>query len=101
MRTACLFLVAIIIGACHAFTVTVEANTEECFFEAVTRGEKVMGSYHVVSGGNADVDVKVIWPSLSPSLLFSLLLAVHLPRAGARLLKGMVEWSRATLVCAC
>lgn len=43
----------------HAYTVTVGANAEECFFETIDRGQKVVGSFNVAAGGFLDIDVKV------------------------------------------
>ena len=50
-RGAVLVLTLLFAVCSHAYTVNVEANTEECFSEIVQSGDKVMGSYHVISGG--------------------------------------------------
>ena len=34
----------------------------QCFFEEVSKGEKVVGSYWVAEGGNLDVDLRVLGP---------------------------------------
>ena len=41
------------------YYVVVEAHTEECFFEKLTSGTKLLLTFEVVEGGFLDIDVKV------------------------------------------
>ena len=42
-----------------SYIVEVPANSDECFLEDITRGQKVIGSYSVSQGGKLDIDMKV------------------------------------------
>jgi hypothetical protein len=42
-----------------AYNIVVGAGNVECFMEEIQDGEKVVGSYSVLYGGGADIDVKV------------------------------------------
>jgi predicted RND superfamily exporter protein len=42
-----------------AFTITIDANKEECFFETVSQGDSIGIMYQVVSGGFLDIDLLV------------------------------------------
>jgi hypothetical protein len=65
---------------CAAFTITVDANKEECFYETVSQGDSIGIMYQVVSGGFLDIDllVRVLlgFDYLVPRCSFSLLLSV-------------------------
>ena len=43
----------------EAITVTIDANTKECFYEFTVAGERIVGSYEVSAGGFLDVDTQV------------------------------------------
>lgn len=43
-----------------AVTFDVKASNEQCFFERTTPGQKIHASFEVVSGGNREIDFKVI-----------------------------------------
>lgn len=43
----------------RAYYVTVEAHSEECFYEKLTSGTKLLLTFEVVQGGSLDIDVKV------------------------------------------
>ena len=42
-----------------AYFVTVDAHSEECFFDKVSSGTKLGLTFEVVEGGFLDIDVKV------------------------------------------
>ena len=42
-----------------AYYVLVDAHTDECFFEKLTSGTKLLLTYEVIEGGFLDIDVKV------------------------------------------
>eukprot|EP01006_Ploeotia_vitrea_P031855 TRINITY_DN6414_c0_g1_i1.p3 TRINITY_DN6414_c0_g1~~TRINITY_DN6414_c0_g1_i1.p3 ORF type:complete len:211 (+),score=123.61 TRINITY_DN6414_c0_g1_i1:1-633(+) len=46
----------------QAITTRIDASAEQCFFEEIERGEKVLGSFNVASGGFLDIDVRVYGP---------------------------------------
>ena len=46
-----------------AYFVTLDANSEECFFDKVSAGTKMSLMFEVAEGGFLDVDVKVCKPS--------------------------------------
>ncbi len=54
-----LWLCALCARPSAALTVQVAAKQEECFFDEIKRGEKVLGSFQVVKGGYLDIDVRV------------------------------------------
>ncbi|XP_055374744.1 transmembrane emp24 domain-containing protein 2 [Condylostylus longicornis] len=53
---------------CHLFTysnsfvITVDAHTEECFFEQADAGTKLGLTFEVIDGGFMDIDVKITGP---------------------------------------
>ena len=46
----------------QAYFISVDANSEECFFEQAQRGEKMTLTFEVAEGGFLDIDVNVIGP---------------------------------------
>lgn len=42
------------------YYVVVDAHTDECFFEKLTPGTKLLLTFEVIEGGFLDIDVKVI-----------------------------------------
>lgn len=50
-----------------AYFVTVDAHSEECFFDKVSSGTKLGLTFEVVEGGFLDIDVKVSIPSINSS----------------------------------
>eukprot|EP00823_Brevimastigomonas_motovehiculus_P003239 TRINITY_DN1956_c0_g1_i1.p2 TRINITY_DN1956_c0_g1~~TRINITY_DN1956_c0_g1_i1.p2 ORF type:complete len:214 (-),score=29.29 TRINITY_DN1956_c0_g1_i1:1086-1691(-) len=56
---ACIF---VLFAQVYAVNIYVPPNQESCFFEDVQRGEKVVTSFNVASGGFLDVDVKMYGP---------------------------------------
>ena len=44
------------------YFVTVDAHSEECFFDKVSSGTKLGLTFEVVEGGFLDIDVKVRMP---------------------------------------
>ena len=43
----------------QAYFISVDANSEECFFEQAQRGEKMTLTFEVAEGGFLDIDVNV------------------------------------------
>ena len=54
-----LLTVLLSIQSSLGYYVTVEAHSEECFFEKLTSGTKLLLTFEVVQGGSLDIDVKV------------------------------------------
>ena len=52
----------LMLPSAYAFNVYVPAKDEQCFFDHVYKGDKVVGSYFVSEGGNLDIDMKVLGP---------------------------------------
>jgi len=48
----------------NGLNIYVKPNDEECFYEYLSIGEKMLASYTVQTGGNLDIDVKVYGPDL-------------------------------------
>ena len=42
-----------------AYYVLIDAHDEECFFERLTAGSKLLLTFEVIEGGFLDIDVKV------------------------------------------
>ena len=59
---AALLCCALLASSASAFTVSVGAGAIECFMDDVKTGEKVLGGFNVLSGGQLDIDVKVLDP---------------------------------------
>ncbi len=59
-----LALVALLATDVAGYIVEVPASGEQCFTEAVKRGDKVLGSFSVGSGGNLDIDLKVYFGNM-------------------------------------
>lgn len=54
-----LSLFLLIISICECFTFTLRPNKEECFYEDVLEGTRIVVMFQVVSGGFLDVDIYV------------------------------------------
>ncbi len=59
---AALLCCTLLVSSASAFTVSVGAGAIECFMDDVKTGEKVLGGFNVLSGGQLDIDVKVLDP---------------------------------------
>jgi len=70
-----LCILSFIAVAC-AFTFTIEANREECFYEHAEQGDTIGIMYHVTSGGFLDINLQVcvLSPSHAGQLLFDCLI---------------------------
>jgi hypothetical protein len=55
---------ALLSAACNAYTFFVKAQTEQCFMDEVQRGERVLATFAVESGGFLDIDVKILGPDM-------------------------------------
>lgn len=55
----CLLIVFLSIKATFSYYILVDAHDQECFFEKLTSGTKLLLTYEVIEGGFLDVDVKV------------------------------------------
>ncbi len=68
------FSIIILLFIKNAFTyyVLVDAHAEECFFERLTPGTKLLLTFEVIEGGFLDIDVKVNKFHLIVFLLFDL-----------------------------
>lgn len=52
----------LLVPSASGFNVYVPAKDEQCFFDTVFKGDKVVGSYWVSEGGNLDIDFRVLGP---------------------------------------
>jgi len=59
---AFLALISPLMQTVQAFNVYVSAKDQQCFFDHVYAGDKVVISYMVTEGGNNDIDLRVIGP---------------------------------------
>lgn len=42
-----------------SYYISIDAHTDECFFERLTSGTKLLVTYEVIEGGFLDIDMKV------------------------------------------
>ena len=54
-----LFLLVLSINSISSYYIYVDAHSEECFFERLTSGTKLLVTYEVIEGGSLDIDMKV------------------------------------------
>lgn len=54
-----LFLLFLSIQTISSYYIYIDAHTEECFFERLTSGTKLLVTYEVIEGGFLDIDMKV------------------------------------------
>lgn len=47
------------LSLCYSYFVNIDASSEECFFESVTKGSRMTLTYEVADGGFLDIDVIV------------------------------------------
>ena len=52
-------IILISIKNTFSYYVLIDAHTEECFFERLTPGTKLLLTFEVIEGGFLDIDVKV------------------------------------------
>nr|AHD24743.1 EMP24 [Schmidtea mediterranea] len=63
MRNISIFLILChLIFKIKGYYITVDANSDECFFDRLVSGAKMMLMFEVVEGGFLDIDVKVFGP---------------------------------------
>lgn len=55
-------MLAVGLGSGHAYFVTIDAHSEECFFDNVKAGTKMGLIFEVAEGGFLDIDVKIFGP---------------------------------------
>lgn len=53
------FITLLFLKYTHGYYVVVDAHTDECFFEKLTSGTKLVLTFEVIEGGFLDIDVKV------------------------------------------
>ncbi|CAF0736533.1 unnamed protein product [Adineta ricciae] len=56
------WIILLFLKLTYGYYVVVEAHTEECFFEKLTSGTKLLLTFEVVEGGFLDIDVKITGP---------------------------------------
>ncbi len=56
---AILLIISTIIGKSTQYFITVDAHSEECFFDRVLAGARLGLIFEVIEGGFLDIDVKV------------------------------------------
>ena len=54
-----LLLLLLSVESVRSYYVFVDAHSEECFFEKVTSGTKLVVTYEVIEGGSLDIDMTV------------------------------------------
>lgn len=52
-------LIALLCKRSMGYYVLVDAHSDECFYEKLTSGTKLLLTYEVIEGGFLDIDVKV------------------------------------------
>lgn len=64
MKSVLVFLVclSVLVGQSTQFFVTIDAHSEECFFDRAVSGTKLGLMFEVVEGGFLDIDVKITGP---------------------------------------
>ncbi|KAG9395588.1 emp24/gp25L/p24 family/GOLD [Carpediemonas membranifera] len=63
MKLSAIVLILCVTAYVSALSFEVGANRMECFFEDYEIGQVVSGSWHVLSGGTLDMDMKITTPS--------------------------------------
>ncbi|CAF3598861.1 unnamed protein product, partial [Rotaria sp. Silwood2] len=58
----CSFIVLLSTKSVLSYYVLIDAHDEECFFEKLTSGTKLLVTYEVIEGGFLDIDVKITGP---------------------------------------
>jgi len=53
------FLVLLSLKSTFGYYIVVDAHTDECFFEKLTSGTKLLLTFEVIEGGFLDIDVQV------------------------------------------
>ena len=53
------FIILLSLKCTLGYYIIVDAHTDECFFEKLTSGTKLLLTYEVIEGGFLDIDVKV------------------------------------------
>lgn len=62
-RSGILFLLlSLVVCLANAYIVEVSPKSQECFFEELDRGERMIASFEVLAGGMLDINVRVIGP---------------------------------------
>lgn len=59
MKRSLVALALLFVLVAEGLVIQVPPSSEQCVFEQVRAGEKVIGSYEVSQGGNLDIDLKV------------------------------------------
>lgn len=64
MKSVLVFLVclSVLVGQSTQFFITIDAHSEECFFDRAVSGTKLGLMFEVVEGGFLDIDVKITGP---------------------------------------
>ncbi|CAF1183099.1 unnamed protein product [Didymodactylos carnosus] len=55
-------ILALTLKSASCYYITVDAHSEECFFEKMTSGTKFLLLFEVIEGGFLDIDVKITGP---------------------------------------
>ncbi len=53
------FIILLSLRSTLGYYVVVDAHSDECFFEKLTSGTKLLLTFEVIEGGFLDIDVKV------------------------------------------
>jgi hypothetical protein len=53
------FIILLSLKSTLGYYVVVDAHSDECFFEKLTSGTKLLLTFEVIEGGFLDIDVKV------------------------------------------
>ncbi|XP_034941934.1 transmembrane emp24 domain-containing protein 2-like [Chelonus insularis] len=57
-----LLIITCLIYNTHAYFITVDAHTEECFYERVEKDTKMGLTFEIAEGGFLDIDLKIVGP---------------------------------------
>ena len=72
------FIVLLSLKSTLSYYVLVDAHSEECFFERLTSGTKLLLTFEVIEGGFLDIDIKVHRNSFISLVYFSFI-QIHGP----------------------
>jgi len=60
LSSLCILLLSI--KTISSYYISIDAHTDECFFERLTSGTKLLVTYEVIEGGFLDIDMKITGP---------------------------------------
>lgn len=68
IKFACILIVLCIVQLSHQYFITVDPNSEECFYEKGLAGTRYALIFEVLEGSYLDIDLRVSWLDLFKAL---------------------------------